>query len=291
LEGSSDTSAAQITADTSCRLLVEIYSGGHVLWSERFQPIQLIGARRIAIGATWDDGHIALNIDGHDLSPDPNAALDAFVLEHSPPDNLPPELRLYAHVSPAEARNPLDAFFLETVTDIDRRMVVCTHYELIRATGLLRQLFLDDIPLLHRVNREYRVKICFEVRPSRVGETLPDAPATDIDWQGLDPAPFPKKRAELVNLKGLLATPIARMGTSCFTVRDLIKVYANVQGGVHWTTASSDVERAFLKLEERASAYSGHAAAVNSLADLCRVALRGVGPLVRAIRHRGHEMA
>jgi hypothetical protein len=60
-------------------------------------------------------------------------------------------------------------------------------YEILLIAGLLRKLFLDDFPLVDQVNREYKLKIQFEVT---VQFNKPEDGDTKSLWSvqdGLDP--------------------------------------------------------------------------------------------------------
>ena len=48
--------------------------------------------------------------------------------------------------------------FLKTVEDLERRLLERDPYEILLIAGLIRKLFLDDHPLVDRVNSEHRVR-------------------------------------------------------------------------------------------------------------------------------------
>ena len=52
-------------------------------------------------------------------------------------------------LDPNVARSEPECLFLGTVAEIDEKVLKDGRYNLIRAAGLLRQLFLDPVPLLH----------------------------------------------------------------------------------------------------------------------------------------------
>jgi hypothetical protein len=73
----------------------------------------------------------------------------------------------------------------------------------IRAGGLLRQLLLDENPLVHRVNRKHRLKLSFEAVDYR---PLPPV-KPEAQWINLDPGPFPAAKKIAVDLDTLLRAP------------------------------------------------------------------------------------
>jgi hypothetical protein len=55
-----------------------------------------------------------------------------------------------------------DRLFLETLRDLEARSAGgATEYEVLRSAVLLRQLLLDQSPLLHQVNRDRKIPITF----------------------------------------------------------------------------------------------------------------------------------
>jgi hypothetical protein len=59
--------------------------------------------------------------------------------------------------------NDKEQLFLETVSDLRDHIKTGTSYKLKRASGLLRQLLVDETTLLSQANRKHRLKIRFSV--------------------------------------------------------------------------------------------------------------------------------
>ena len=62
--------------------------------------------------------------------------------------------------------------FLQTLRDLRERVESGTQYDMVRATALLRQLLLDDSPLVHQVNKVFQLKLRFEVCGRRYTESV-----------------------------------------------------------------------------------------------------------------------
>jgi hypothetical protein len=56
--------------------------------------------------------------------------------------------------------------FLQTLIDLEQRIVATDPYDILGASALIRKMFLDDHPLVDQVNREYKIKVTFEVGES-----------------------------------------------------------------------------------------------------------------------------
>lgn len=84
----------------------------------------------------------------------------------------------------------IESLYLNTIADIREKLSRNDRYHVIKASGLLRHLFLDQTPLVHEINREYRLKIQFSVidhdRLPAMDDEPPQPPI--IHWRNLDPS-------------------------------------------------------------------------------------------------------
>ncbi len=127
----------------------------------------------------------------------------------------------------------VDRLFLETLDDLERRAVRgASEYDLLRSAALLRELLIDEHPLVHQVNRARHVRLRFSVRRA-------DAVVAEMRvWLGISPADAvdasgPTGTLVEVGLKDFLAEPMVFLPTSRLTVHDLITLGSNVLGGIH----------------------------------------------------------
>ena len=190
----------------------------------------------------------------------------------------PPDTLVYPSIVATQAPNSVDAFLLETLGDIDAKVLTDKRYELIRAAGLLRQCFLDEFPLVDRANQTHRCKYSFSVLDNR--DELPIHP--DVHCCTIDPSPFPNAKILNVSLRQFLALPVLRSGASIASVKDVIKACANAKGGVHYGSAANPSEELLLTWDE-SFRFSPNDASLALLAGICRVSLRGLQPIVDAI--------
>jgi len=120
-----------------------------------------------------------------------------------------------------------EKLLLETAKDLLNDVTKPTEYSLVKASGLLRLLLLDDYPLIDRANRHHRLRIRFAV-----GSLQPfSASRGGFIMRGFGP----KSPGQFVQ-----ATRHQFLGCNClalsgevFSVADIIKTTAHKRGGVH----------------------------------------------------------
>jgi hypothetical protein len=153
--------------------------------------------------------------------------------------------------------------YLSTLEDLQRLVALGDDYSMLRASAMLRQLFLDSSPLVHQVNRQHRVKLRFPVcGRGYTAVVLEDAPTFYSALGGIHSSGPMSHSVEQLNLDQFLATPVLKLGPQVLSVRDLISISANVLGGVHKGKPTTPEDRA--------------------LAEFGRV-VSGVNPLLRTV--------
>jgi len=102
-----------------------------------------------------------------------------------------------------------------------------TPYDLIRVAALLRQLFIDDTPLLHLVNRKYRLDL---------KASLPPSSPIEIRKKGLTMRGFVGDLQECkpTAVSAFLSRECIMLDGDSFTVSEIIILCANKRGGVHF---------------------------------------------------------
>jgi hypothetical protein len=85
----------------------------------------------------------------------------------------------------------LELLYLNTIEDIKEKLLRGDRYHIIKASGLLRHLFLDSEPLIHQINRQHRAKLLFSiVDHSTMPMIVDDEPQHRpiVFWRNLDPS-------------------------------------------------------------------------------------------------------
>lgn len=94
--------------------------------------------------------------------------------------------------------------FMQTVSDLEAKLTEGSAYGLTKASGLLRHLFLDSSPLVHRVNRTCKIKLQFET----IDFTSKPPIRPQIHWFTLDASASPNAKKITVNLNKFLGAEI-----------------------------------------------------------------------------------
>jgi hypothetical protein len=272
----SDSDLVSLAADPSGRLKLSVVTDGEALVDRVFQPLRIEGGGRAIVSIIWSPAGASLHVNGQEIKADLAAGEAHYTFPKSaePVDGgiILPGIDLNAGKSEAEQ------LFLATVADIDAKLVQPNRYTLIRAAGLLRQLFLDEKPLVHVVNRNHRAKLLFE--RIEYGTQLPLSP--DAHWVNPDCSQFPKAQSVSISMDAFLKSPCLTLHQHTASIADLIKVCAHVKGGIHLGKATTDEEKALIDWDE-AIKLIGEQPSLLAIGGTCRVALHGLKPLVSAI--------
>jgi hypothetical protein len=169
----------------------------------------------------------------------------------------------------------------ESVTELERlTRSEATGYELTRASGILRQLFLDAQPLVHQVNRELKIPLVFKIGPNNAGRLLEAIPGASLHFTATT-APEDGSGIE-VKLSAFLSHGTIAIHGDLFTVRDVIKCVAHVGGGVHHFAPQDAREAALYELAS-SMAVTERTILLHALADIAHAAVDSLQPLLRAI--------
>jgi hypothetical protein len=174
-----------------------------------------------------------------------------------------------------------DRLFLERCKQVEKGMQSSDELELLDLSAKLRQLFLDDHPLIHLANHERRIKLKFVVGDFT---QAPDVHTVILSLEdGLDPdGRRPGTPRTEVGLDGFLGHKVLYLKGQPHTVRDVIKLAANVSGGVH-RTPNPDQRQKLLADFAASISIGGLPGALRQLQAIARGALKGLRPLIEAV--------
>lgn len=265
--------------DTRGCLVASICNDLTVHKSETFGPIHVpAAAARFMFCLTASDTKFELHINGHEIPPNilgmgiislPYPKEECF--QHKPSLVIP-------NLTPQSARNDEENFFLNTLQDIDLKTFAGDRYSLIRASGLLRQLLLDE--LLHVVNRSHKLSIKFCT--TNFHNRLPSDIEISGHWQNLDPSYFPCSNTLQCSLDEFLGAPCIVFQGHEATVKDIIKACANAKGGVHLGKARISAEQVVLDWDQAIN-FIGEEPSLMAIKGICRVVLAGLKDLALKI--------
>lgn len=175
-----------------------------------------------------------------------------------------------------------DKLFLGRCNQLRTLMESHDELELLDLASVLRQLLVDDHPLIHKANASHKLKLSFHVGTFR--EANPGQFPGSLSLEdGLDPDTRPPgSPSKQVDFGGLLKHPVLVLNGKAHTVQDVIQFAANVAGGIHHT--SNPKERQKLIAEYSANfGIGGLPAGIRQLKAIARVVLKGCAPLISAI--------
>ncbi|GAB3046895.1 hypothetical protein GCM10027214_06070 [Stenotrophomonas tumulicola] len=140
-----------------------------------------------------------------------------------------------------------DLFLSHTIYDLQQRNISGKRYDMIRAAGLIRQLLLDNEPLIHKVNKKYSAKIVFKV----IAAQLEQLPTANVRAMAISPRNWAKAKTEDLRLDQFLKKTVATYGECRISVHTAILTCAHVMGGVHYGKPTSDNENATIELDKQ----------------------------------------
>jgi hypothetical protein len=177
----------------------------------------------------------------------------------------------------------VEELFVKSLEDLANKIASGDGYETLRASLILRQLLLDDYPLVDQVNRERRLRLRFEVGVDAHGERVRQIPGV-LFWSTQDTfdpdvPPLGNNLTRLVCTRAqFLSRPVLLTDGRTYSVADIISFEANVMGGVHAGSAKEDKDRALLTVGHLFG-IEGLRAPLRQLQAIGRVVLKGLQPL------------
>lgn len=138
------------------------------------------------------------------------------------------------------------ALFIQKMGELHEALYSSDQYKMLNSSAILRQLLLDESPLIHIVNKTYKIKLVFKVRKNDFLEFPENVPKPSI--RVINPR-LSIQGEEYINLNKFLSFKVAIVDNQPFTIREIIKFVANVLGGVHFDSAK-DKEELLRKLQE-----------------------------------------
>lgn len=276
LSRADDGSSLAILADTAGRLLFALQPSEGQTKSFEFEPMRIAGSGRAILMLTWSGDRAQLRLNGKQLNTADQASQEPFLLETAE-EPLPARVSL-GGLDLDSARSEAEHLFLATLMDIEAKLKEGKRYDLIRSAGLLRQLLLDETPLIHEVNRAYHLKVEFEVIDYRIIPPL----TPDMHWRDPDPSYFPGAKTVTVNLKPFLNVPVLTVEGTTASVGDLIRASANAKGGIHLGRTRT-AEQGLLIDWDSAFTILGEEPSLAAISGVCWVVLRALQPLANRI--------
>jgi len=266
----------QVIAHTDGHLSFLVKDGSKILIGKHFQKISIVNVGRAIIYIRWDDKIAQILIGGKELNSFDDKT--TFILEGKEVEEKP--LDIINLPNPDTLKDDIEHFFIEILIDIIKKLQSNRKYSIIKASGLLRQLFLDKEPFIYKVNKKYKTKLEFEVIEYR--EKIPIETGLKYHITNLNPHHFPGAKTVKTSLKEFLSIDCITYDTSKITVQKVIKYCAHIKGGIHSGKAEDNSDKILIFLDENMKFFEEESS-ITLLKDILQIVIKGLIPLVNKI--------
>lgn len=152
-------------------------------------------------------------------------------------------------------------------------------YDKLRCAAILRRLLLDDTPLVHDVNRQFRLKLRYEVCELLDIEAITGRkPSMGFLMAGLSPKIAPQYPRLTLKHDQFLQHPMVFVGEKRITVRDIVQYCANAAGAVHYREHTRGDEEYLKRLNEQ-FVIMNVPSMISALTHIARVVVDTLTPL------------
>jgi hypothetical protein len=178
-----------------------------------------------------------------------------------------------------------DTLFLEKCRRVASLLASDSEIELLELSGLIRQLLIDDHPLVGIVNRRPdRVKLVFRVgaftsKPDKYTAFL--SLEDGIDREKRD-SPLP---IVALSQGDFLKHPVIYSHPFAVTIQQVVLYAANVAGGIHYDPIPKKKHAVMARLTRKVQS-RGLPLGIVMLKDIAAVMLRGLEPLIKKVQER-----
>jgi len=192
-------------------------------------------------------------------------------------------------MQPEPNQGDVDRHFLRTIESL-RRVNIHDDYELVKASGVLRQLLLDGgASLVVQVNRSHRLRLTYtvvDVMSDPYTKVVMEAgPTMYLYGDALHASiAFGHKETTALNLDAFLSASVGIYEAAPWTVGDTIRHCANVLGGVHFGKEPPSEDAEIERMRQLRVTIAGMRPVVLQLRSIIAIVLDGLTPLEGAIR-------
>ncbi len=187
----------------------------------------------------------------------------------------------------------IEKIFLHSINDLEEISQIANTYKILKSSGIIRQLLLDNNSLLDQVNREYKERILFKVRkkPDFFNERIDKTERPLNKWFDITFI-FPSKESkdvEFLKKDDFLKYNVLTFGEHEFTVLEVIKICANKYGGVHFDDTKDEREQLLDRLNSSFS-LQNFDCVVYSMHGIMKVCNDALYPLANRIKSKYNNL-
>lgn len=182
-----------------------------------------------------------------------------------------------------------EKIFLNTIDELKERLNKLTEYDILKSSGLIRQLLIDGNSLVNQINEEYKIKILFRVQKRfefPEPEALPDGTIPKVIY-GMNFI-LPEEASsnvEMVNIKDFLKYILLTNGEEEFSVLDVVKICANKYGGIHIENVKNPREKSIDTLHNHFK-FNDSSSILQNMHSIALICFNSLQPLVDAIKQK-----
>ena len=150
---------------------------------------------------------------------------------------------------------------------------------------LIRQLLMDQHPLIHQANQKFRFKIRFNVVPMDI-EGMPDFLRKEgiiLHIDAFAPWAVPHRKSITVSIDGFLAQPIIMIDGQEITVRETIDYLGHYSGAIHKRNPDTAHTKALETFSTEFNPRLGSPFVLRVLRPIIQIVVSDTYPLYQAI--------
>lgn len=176
--------------------------------------------------------------------------------------------------------------YLKTLDALNSRISSNDPFDILSASAIIRELFLDDRPLVDQANGQYTSDLTFDVCLPTPDPPGFSAPGEFFIQEGLDPGTSEsgKLTFKLARDQFLKVVLIVIDGRK-YTIKDVVLSGVTFMGTVHSGSAQSEKERV-LKAVSDQMPIGGYSSSLRQLQAIGRVVIKGLTPLTLHIQNK-----
>ena len=181
-----------------------------------------------------------------------------------------------------------EKIFVNIMFDLNERYERRTEYDLLKASGLIRQLIVDHNSIVEQVNKNYKLKILFRVQ-ERSKMPVERIKEDGTVWKVLYGMTFITAKEnslsiELLNKDAFFKYDLLTYHEEVFNVLDIIKICANKYGGIHYDE-NKNLKEQSLDTTHRGFSFNDSSSVIQSMHSIIGICLEALKPLVEKINN------
>lgn len=184
--------------------------------------------------------------------------------------------------------NTKEKVYLNILNELRERLEKRTEYDVLKTSGLIRQLLIDRNSLINQINKIYRIKIKYIVQKRfefPKPATLPDGSQPQILFQSIFILPGESTSVEELLLQDFLKYELLYYEEKGFSVLDIIKICANKYGGIHFDDVKKESDLTLDHLN-RNLIFNNSSSVLQSMHDIAQICLIALKPLEEIIKKK-----